>query len=124
VLAALRLIADTDGATIAHCAAGKDRTGMVTAFALAEVGVTREAIIEDYVQSGERIDAIMARLRASRTYADDLKNRSADNHRPRRATLERVLDAVDEDFGGAPAWLRANGWTDDDAAALRKHLLD
>jgi protein-tyrosine phosphatase len=124
VLAALRLIADTDGATIVHCAAGKDRTGMVTALALAEVGVTREAIVEDYVQSGERIDAIMARLRASRTYAADLENRSTDNHRPRRATIERVLDAVDEDFGGAPAWLRAHGWTDDDAAALRKHLLD
>jgi hypothetical protein len=25
--------------------------------------------------------------------------------------------------GGIPAWLRAHGWTDEDAAALRRHLL-
>ena len=38
--------------------------------------------------------------------------------------MERLLDAMDEQFGGVPAWLRAHGWTDDDAAALRHHLLD
>jgi protein-tyrosine phosphatase len=124
VLAALRLIADTDGATIVHCAAGKDRTGVVTALALAEVGVTREAIVADYEKTAERIDAILARLRASPTYAEDLENETMDRHRPRRASIERVLDTLDENYGGAPAWLRAHGWTDDDAAALRKHLLD
>jgi protein-tyrosine phosphatase len=123
-LAALRLIADTDGATIVHCAAGKDRTGVVTALALAEVGVTREAIVDDYALTAERIDAILARLRASRTYADDLSNQPVDKHRPRAATMQRLLDTLDESYGGAPGWLRAHGWTDDDAAALRKHLLD
>ena len=39
IIAALRLIAYTDGATIVHCAAGKDRTGIVVALALREVGV-------------------------------------------------------------------------------------
>ncbi len=124
VIAALRLIADTDGATIVHCAAGKDRTGMIIALALAEVGVTREAIVADYAQSGERIDAILSRLRASRTYADDLGDSPADRHRPLAGTIEQVLDSLDEAYGGAPAWLRAHGWTDDDAAALRKRLLD
>ena len=34
VLAALRAIAEPDGATVVHCAAGKDRTGMIIALAL------------------------------------------------------------------------------------------
>jgi hypothetical protein len=38
--------------------------------------------------------------------------------------MERLLDTLDGSFGGAPAWLRQHGWTEDDAAALRKHLLD
>ncbi|MDQ2748015.1 MAG: tyrosine-protein phosphatase, partial [Actinomycetota bacterium] len=119
VVGALRLIADTDGATIVHCAAGKDRTGVVIAVALAEVGVTREAIVEDYARSAERIEAIFARLKASRTYADDLANQSIDKHRPRAATMEQLLDRLATEYGGAGTWLRAHGWTDDDAAALR-----
>jgi len=72
----------------------------------------------------ERIEVIFARLRASRTYADDLENQSIDRHRPRAATMERLLDALETDHGGAPGWLRAHGWTEQDAAGLRKHLLD
>jgi len=123
VLGALRLIAAADGATIVHCAAGKDRTGTVIALALAEVGVTREAIVEDYAQSAERIEAIFARLNASSTYRADLANQSIDKHRPRAATMEQFLDAVQAKHGGAADWLRAHGWTEDDAATLRKHLL-
>jgi protein tyrosine/serine phosphatase len=126
VIEALRLIAYSDGATIVHCAAGKDRTGMVIAFALAEVGVDREAIIDDYALSGERVEAILDRLAATRTYASDLAGQGVDpdKHRPRPSTMERVFAAMDEFHGGVPAWLRANGWTEADAAALRAKLLD
>lgn len=122
VLAALRLIAGTDGATIVHCAAGKDRTGVVVALALAEVDVEPAAIVADYARSAERIEGIFARLRASRTYVDDLAEESIDKHRPRAETMQRLLEALDE-HGGASGWLRAHGWTDEDAAALRKHLI-
>jgi protein-tyrosine phosphatase len=124
VVGALRLIANTDGATIVHCAAGKDRTGVVIALALAEVGVTREAIVADYAQSAERIEAIFARLKTSRTYSHDLANQSIDKQSPRAATMAHLLDALQTKFGGASGWLREHGWTDDDAAALRKRLLD
>jgi protein-tyrosine phosphatase len=124
IIAALRVIAGNDGATIVHCAAGKDRTGVVVACALAEVGVTREAIVADYARSAERIERIYDRLAARRTYRDDLDRNDIDKHRPRAATMERLLDAVDELHGGVPAWLRAHGWTDDDAVALRRRLLD
>jgi protein-tyrosine phosphatase len=124
VLAALRLIATAEGATIVHCAAGKDRTGVVVGLALAAVGVTRDAIVADYAASAERIEAIFARLGASRTYADDLANQSVDTHTPRATTMERMLDLLDADHGGANGWLRAHGWTDADAGALRAKLLD
>jgi protein-tyrosine phosphatase len=125
IMDALRLIAGTDGATIVHCAAGKDRTGVVIAFALAEVGVEREAIVEDYALSAERVEATLTRLSARRTYAMDLiKDVDFDKHKPREATMDQMLAAMDEVHGGVPAWLRKHGWTDDDAAALRKRLLD
>ena len=124
VIDALRLIAHTDGAALVHCAAGKDRTGVVVAVALAEIGVERSAIIEDYAMSADRIEAIFDRLRASQTYVDDLADQSIDKHRPRDTTMAQLLDAIDEIHGGVPAWLRAHGWTEEDAAALRAHLLD
>jgi protein-tyrosine phosphatase len=124
VLRALRLIAGTDGATIVHCAAGKDRTGVVVAFALAEVGVTREAIVADYARSAERVAAIVARLAARPTYAGDLDTEDIDRHKPKAQTMQRLLDGMDDLHGGIPAWLRGHGWTEQDAAALRHHLLD
>jgi protein-tyrosine phosphatase len=124
ILEALRTIAETDGATIVHCAAGKDRTGMVIAFALAEVGVTQQAITADYALSADRIDAIFARLRASHTYAEIDDGVDIDKHTPKPVTMERVFEAMDEIHGGIPAWLRAHGWTEEDAAALRARLLD
>ena len=125
IIDALRLVAHTDGATIVHCAAGKDRTGVVVAFALAEVGVEPSAIVDDYAMSAERVVATITRLAGRRTYAMDLNaGIDVDKHRPRGATMQRLLAAMDELHGGIPAWLRAHGWTDEDAAALRKRLLD
>ncbi|HJQ42119.1 MAG TPA: tyrosine-protein phosphatase [Jatrophihabitantaceae bacterium] len=124
VIDTLRLIAKTDGATVVHCAAGKDRTGVVVAIALAEVGVRRAAIIDDYAMSAERIHEIFARLRASDTYSDDLSDATVDKHAPRDTTMQHLLDAIDEVHGGVPAWLRKHGWTDEDAEALRRRLLD
>lgn len=123
ILAALRLIAYTDGATIVHCAAGKDRTGVVVALALSEVGVDRAAIVEDYARSAERVAKVYARLSARPTYREDLENWDVDKHRPRAETMVALLSAIDDIHGGAAAWLRSEGWTDDDAAALRRALL-
>jgi protein-tyrosine phosphatase len=128
IIGALRAVAHSPGATIIHCAAGKDRTGTVVALGLAEVGVGPDAIVADYEASAERIDAIMARLRGSKTYEADLAKmdaRAADGenkHRPVGVTMERFLVELDE-LGGASAWLRSQGWSEADAAALRAKLV-
>jgi protein tyrosine/serine phosphatase len=123
VVAALRTMTASDGATLVHCAAGKDRTGVVCALALSVAGVDRQAIVDDYVQTGERIDAIMSRLKATATYAADLEGRPNDENLPRAESMHAFLDFIDTEFGSADRWLGLHGWTADDTAALRAHLV-
>ena len=82
-----------------------------------------DAIIEDYTASGERIDAIMDRLRASSTYAADIDKMPPDVHKPRAETMVAFLDQLDERFGGVIPWLHEHGYTEDDAARLRAELV-
>jgi hypothetical protein len=122
IVAALGDIAGGDGGAIVHCAAGKDRTGMVVALALEAVGVERAAVVADYAATGERLDAVLGRLRASPTYAADLDDMPDDVHIPHPETMERVLALVDERHGGALGWLREHGFGAGDVAALRRRL--
>ncbi|MFB4310351.1 tyrosine-protein phosphatase [Actinomadura sp. GTD37] len=123
IVAALRVMTRTDGSSLVHCAAGKDRTGVVCALALDVTGVTREAIVADYAQTGERLEAVLNRLRGSDTYAADLDSRPADTHRPHAALMEKLFTRVDEEFGGTLGWLSGHGWTPEDTDALRERLL-
>jgi protein tyrosine/serine phosphatase len=123
VLAALRMIAYGDGATIVHCTAGKDRTGVVVALALAAVGVERTAIVADYAASADRFDAVLSRLATSTALDPELSRVAALKHIPRAVTMERFLDGLTEQAGGAESWLAAHGWTAADDQALRRKLL-
>ena len=124
IVAALRLIAHSDGATIVHCAAGKDRTGTVVALALDHVGVERDVIAADYALSAERVPRIFARLAQRRTYAGDIDpDADLDRHKPKAETVTALFAGIDDTYGGTEAWLRSQGWTDEDAAALRRTLL-
>lgn len=122
VVAALRVMARSDGAALIHCAAGKDRTGVLSALALEVAGVTREAIIGDYVLTGQRLDQVLARLRSSATYAADLDGRPAGSHLPHARIMAGLLDHLDDTYGGPLGWLTKHGWSAEDSAALRAHL--
>jgi protein tyrosine/serine phosphatase len=124
VVGALRAIADSPGAAIVHCAAGKDRTGVVVALALLAVGVRRDAVIADYVATADRIDAILARLGASPTYADSIARITPAEHTPRAAAMERFLSRVEAEPGGVLGWLAGAGFGPDDVTRLRAKLLD
>ncbi|MEV4174178.1 tyrosine-protein phosphatase [Nonomuraea sp. NPDC049709] len=124
VVAALRVMAMDDGASLVHCAAGKDRTGVLSALALEIAGATRAAIVEDYVATGERLELILKRLRGSDTYRGDLDSRPADDHMPRARYIEQFLGVLEDRFGGPMGWLARHGWTDADTAAMRSRLRD
>ena len=120
---ALRLLADpASGTTLVHCAAGKDRTGVVVALALDAAGVEREAVVADYAATAERIEGIIARLSASSTYASEVQTHKVEEFKPRAETMARFLALVDERHGGAAEWLRANGLSESELAALRGRL--
>lgn len=122
VVGALRAVTAAPGAAVVHCAAGKDRTGVVSALALSVAGVRREAVVADYAQTAERIEGVVAKLAARPTYAEDMTRRDVASHTPRAETIERVLDLLDERHGGPLGWLTAHGFGPDEQAVLREKL--
>jgi protein-tyrosine phosphatase len=122
VVASGRAIADTQGGVLVHCAAGKDRTGVVVALALDAAGVDRQIIVEDYLATAQRIDAIMARLVSSPTYRPELEGHDPQAHAPLPGTMERVLEIADDRFGGSVAWLSAHGLDDAELDRLRDRM--
>jgi protein-tyrosine phosphatase len=124
VIAALRAIAGTPGAALVHCAAGKDRTGVIVALALTAVGVRREDVLADYVATADRIEAIVARLMASTTYAESVGRITTAEHTPRASAMDRFLGRIEAEYGGVLGWLAAHGFGADDVQKLRSKLLN
>ena len=122
IVASLRHIGEADGATLVHCAAGKDRTGTVVALALSVAGADREAIVADYAASTERMEAIVERLLGSRTYAENLRDRPMSSHITHPETMQTFLTYVDGEYGGVEPLLARMGWTDADSDRLRAKL--
>jgi protein tyrosine/serine phosphatase len=122
VVGALRSIATAPGAAIVHCAAGKDRTGVIVALTLAVAGVEQEAIVADYAASDERIEAIIERLARSKMYAGGLNGTAVRAHAPRAETMKAFLEQLGPRYGGAESWLAANGFTGEELRQLRDKL--
>ncbi len=122
VVGALRAVTAAPGAAVVHCAAGKDRTGVVCALALSVAGVEREAVIADYALTAERIQGVVDKLAARSTYAEDMARRDVASHTPQADTMRRVLDLLDERDGGPLGWLGAHGFGPEEQAVLRAKL--
>jgi protein-tyrosine phosphatase len=122
VVAALRSIATAPGAAIVHCAAGKDRTGVIVALALTAAGVEPEAVVADYAASNDRLEAVIARLSRSKMYAGGVAKVPVRAHAPRAETMKAFLEQLDARYGGMEAWAAANGLNADDLSQLRAKL--
>jgi protein-tyrosine phosphatase len=122
VTGALRSIATSEGAAIVHCAAGKDRTGVIVALSLTAAGVEREAIVADYLATADRMEAIIGRLARSKTYAADITSRPVRAHLPREETMKSFLEQLDVRYGGLSAWLAGNGFVGEELSLLRAKL--
>jgi protein-tyrosine phosphatase len=84
-----------EGAVAVHCAAGKDRTGLVVAMTLSLAGVPDEAIGADYAMTEQRM----------RTTYDELIANAPDD--AERSYLQEVLRTVPTNVTAALAHLRA-----------------
>jgi len=119
------LLADPDHQPLlVHCTAGKDRTGVATAFLLSVLGVERVWIEADYVLTNhevarqmefvERTNGLPAGMdRASLMHAAGV---------PENAIGE-FLDGLVERWGGATGYLRSIGVGDATLEAVRENFL-
>ena len=122
---AVRRLADpAAGGSIVHCAAGKDRTGVLTALVLDTLGVDRELIIADYELTNARIEGVFARLAQSSTYAADVQRIGMDAHRVSPDTIDKVLVHLDEVDGGSARYLGSIGVTDAELDRLHERFVE
>lgn len=120
----VRTIAAMDGRpVIVHCAAGKDRTGLVTALLLRLLGVRAADVVDDYLATAPHLPRIVERLRTWPHYRDHMTRVPPEVYRAEEHTIRGYLRGLHEIHGGATGWARANGVGDDTIRRLRDALL-
>jgi rhodanese-related sulfurtransferase len=122
---AFSLVADdTAHPLVFHCAAGKDRTGVLAALVLGCLGVVRDVIVADYFETAARLDLILERLRRHPVYGPEIKEVPASRFSVDPAMIDRFLDGLDDRFGGARGWAKSVGVTEESLARLEFGLLE
>lgn len=119
---AVHTVATSRGPLVFHCAAGKDRTGILAALIESMVGVPRDVVVGDYALTNQVIKEICERLTRFDTYTN-VKVNDWTHFRCRPEVMEGFLDLLDERHGGAAGWARAMDLDDGDLAALRRSLV-
>jgi len=112
-----------DGAVLIHCAAGKDRTGLVSALLLGLVDVPEETIAADYALTAEllrpREQEWLENGPGERAEREAVVARYA----PTAAVMLEVLRTLTERYGGVEAYLLEAGASRTDLDRLRDRLL-
>ncbi|MBQ0987849.1 tyrosine-protein phosphatase [Streptomyces sp. F63] len=107
------------GGVLVHCAAGRDRTGLVTLLLLALAGADPADIAADYLLSNDRLDARFFTAHG----IPDHRQEIADHLTRKGTTAEQALLATLDGFDTA-AHLGPAGLTPDDVSALHTRLLE
>lgn len=124
VLAAVRLLTDPDtaGPALVHCAAGKDRTGVYCALVSDAVGVSRDAVVEDYAMSNDRLLRVLQRGVGAEY---DIDPAEIDLYRCPPEVMTALMAELQADGGrdGAGAgWLRRHGMAESELVTLRERF--
>jgi protein-tyrosine phosphatase len=117
-------LADAPGGAVYHCAAGKDRTGVISAVLLGALGVSNELIVADYALSAENIDAIIDRVMNMKGYKDTLLTMPEDTLHALPETMETVVSSIDETHGSMSGYLLDAGVEESTLERLRAKCLD
>ena len=110
--------------TVLHCAAGKDRTGVVTALVLGLLGVDHEQIVADYMVTATHMDRITERFGRWPRYRRNMASLPAEIYRVEEHTIRTFLRELDHRYGGAAGWARTKGVDPDAERRLAAALLD
>ncbi len=107
VVGAINNFSET-GSTVVHCAAGKDRTGIVVAVSLLLAGVDTDAIIADYQRTEDAIGNVFLRMQErNRLFADVTPENQI--FRTPRPAIDLVLETVDGGTDGVWGWFEQHG---------------
>lgn len=118
------IVAGTDGAAVFHCAAGKDRTGIVSAVILGVLGVPDEIIAADYAATQENLTAIIERLLAAEGYRTVLEALPADTLHAKPGTMRELLRQLRARHGSLHGYLRSAGLAEEAFERLERGLLE
>jgi protein-tyrosine phosphatase len=121
---AVTIVAESDGGCVVHCAAGKDRTGVVSAIVLGALGVGPEDLAEDYGATRENLDRIVQRLRSTEGYETMLGALPPETMHADPETMADLLRKLDERFGSVRDYLRSSGVSTATLALLEARLLE
>jgi protein-tyrosine phosphatase len=125
LVSALDLVAESDNLPLVfHCAAGKDRTGVLAALVLDILGVPGEVIVEDYLLTQERMEFILDRYRRIPKFAEMLPRFPTSRFSVEPNTMIRFLDGLHDRFGGARQWAEESGLGSDRVEAMGELLLE
>ena len=122
VAAAVRAVADApEGGVVIHCAGGKDRTGLVTAFLLHLAGVATEEIARDYALSEERLRARHDKWIAEAETEEERERLKRMAQTP-ADSIKGVFSELERRYGSVEGYLRHGGLSNDELARARARL--
>lgn len=119
----IQAIAHNAGGTLVHCAAGKDRTGLVVALSLLATGTDQDTVIADYASSAANFEPAYhhearENLRALGLSHTELEQAWELQTQSPRHAIEHALTVIAK-AGGASAYLRSQGVSDETLSLLQ-----
>ena len=120
----IRVLAESPAPAVYHCAAGKDRTGVISAVLLGLLGVEEGIIVADYALSSANIDAIIERLNAAEGYRAMLETLPPETMHALPQTMEGFLARIAQRYGSMAGYARDIDLGDETVEKLRFSLLE
>ena len=122
----IRLLAEPDALpAVFHCAAGKDRTGLLAGILLSGLGVADDQVVEDYALSGGAFDRTRAWADINKPelveWMDSVPTSLQGAHPD---AMRHVLQQLRDDHGGARGFVAGFGVGDDVWDRLASELLE
>jgi len=124
IVRALETLAASEAPAVFHCAAGKDRTGVLAAIVLSTLGVADEHVVEDYARTQAAMERVTARLRESDAYAYVFTELPPETLHARPETMRGLLARARAEWGTLRAYARFAGAGDGALDALAARLVE